>query len=339
LKRIVVTGAALLLVLFLLPILLVDGPETAAEDMPPKDLPAFPSPAQITFLPDEPTEPGEDELTTLRVAMEDGSVVEMTMADYLWSVVAAEMPAAFEPEALKAQAITARTYAVWKMAAGDADHPDADVCTDITCCQAYITPEQAAANWENTAAVYRQKIASAVRSTNGQVITYEGEPIQAVFFSSAAGRTEDAVAVWGTEVPYLVGVDSPEGEGVPNYQTEVTLTAAEVKKLVLARYPGADLSGPAKNWFKNRTLTASGRVDTVDVGGITMKGTEVRALFGLRSACFTVETESEKNTVTFHVTGYGHGVGMSQYGANALAKEGKTCEEILKWYYTGVKIG
>ena len=156
---------------------------------------------------------------------------------------------------------------------------------------------------------------------------------------SAAGRTEDAVAVWGTEVPYLVGVDSPEGEGVPNYQTEVTLTAAEVKKLVLARYPGADLSGPAKNWFKNRTLTASGRVDTVDVGGITMKGTEVRALFGLRSACFTVETESEQNTVTFHVTGYGHGVGMSQYGANVLAKEGKTCEEILKWYYTGVKIG
>lgn len=336
-KRIVVTGVALLLVLFLLPVLLVDGPETAAEDMPSKALPAFPSPVQTTFLPAQPTEPGEDELTTLRVAMEDGSVVEMTMADYLWSVVAAEMPAAFEPEALKAQAITARTYAIWKMAEGDADHPDADVCTDITCCQAYITPEQAAANWENTAAVYRQKVASAVSSTNGQLITYEGEPIQAVFFSSAAGRTEDAVAVWGNEVPYLVGVDSPEGDGVPNFETEVTLTAAEVKKQVLARYPGANLSGSAKNWFKNRTLTASGRVDTIDVGGITMKGTEVRALFGLRSACFTVETAAE--TVTFHVTGYGHGVGMSQYGANALAKEGKTCEEILKWYYTGVKIG
>ena len=335
-KRVVVTGVVLLLVLFLLPVLLVDGPESAQEETRPGILPALPSPVP-TVQPEQMFEPGEDELTTLRVAMEDGTVAEMTMADYLWSVVAAEMPAAFEPEALKAQAITARTYTLWKMAVGDADHPDADVCTDITCCQAYITPEQAAANWENSAAVYKQKITSAVRSTNGQVITYEGQPIQAVFFSSAAGRTEDAVAVWGREVPYLVGVDSPEGEGIPNYETQVTLTAAEVKKLVLSQFPGADLSGSAKSWFQNRTLTASGRVDTMDIGGITMKGTQVRALFGLRSACFTVETAGD--TVTFHVTGYGHGVGMSQYGANVLAKEGKTCEEILKWYYTGVKIG
>lgn len=336
-KRIVATGVALLLILFLLPILLVDGPKTTVEDAPSYALPAFPSPAQTTFLPTGSDEPGEDELTTLRVAMEDGSVEDMTMADYLWSVVAAEMPAAFTAEALKAQAITARTYALWKMAEGNVDHPDADVCTDITCCQAYITPEQAAANWGNAAAVYKQKIASAVRSTNGQIITYEGEPIQAVFFSSAAGRTEDAVAVWGTDVPYLIGVDSPEGADVPNYETEVTLSAGEVKGLVLAQYPGADLSGSAGNWFKNRTLTASGRVDTIDVGGITMKGTEVRTLFGLRSACFAVEATGD--AVTFRVTGYGHGVGMSQYGANALAKEGKTCEEILKWYYTGVKIG
>ena len=332
-KRIVVTGVVLLLVLFLLPVLLVDGPEDMQEAAKPGVLPALPSPVQT----EQPVQPGEDELTTLRVALEDGTVAEMTMADYLWSVVAAEMPAAFEPEALKAQAVTARTYALWKMAAGDADHPDADVCTDITCCQAYITPEQAAVNWGSAAAVYKQKITSAVNSTNGQVITYEGEPIQAVFFSSAAGRTEDAVAVWGSAVPYLVGVDSPEGEGVPNYETEVTLAAAELKKLVLARYPGADLSGSPKDWFQNRTLTASGRVDTMDVGGITLKGTEVRTLFGLRSACFTVETDTD--TITFHVTGYGHGVGMSQYGANALAKEGKTCEEILKWYYTGVEIG
>ena len=335
-KRIVATAVVMLLVLFLLPVLLVDGPETGREGTRVDVLPALPSPA-MTLKPTQPAEPGEDERTTLRVAMEDGSVVEMTMADYLWSVVAAEMPAAFEAEALKAQAITARTYAIWKMAMGDADHPDADVCTDITCCQAYISPEQAAANWESVAAVYKQKIASAVGATNGQIITYEGKPIQAVFFSSAAGRTEDAVAVWGTEVPYLVGVDSPERDGVPNYETEVTLSAAEVKKLVLTQYPGADLSGTPERWFRNRSLTASGRVDTMDVGGITLKGPQIRALFGLRSACFTVETAGD--TVTFHVTGYGHGVGMSQYGANALAKEGKTCEEILKWYYTGVEIG
>lgn len=332
-RRVVVTAVVLLLVLFLLPPLFVDGPEKKQEEIKPDVLPALPSPVQTQ----QPIEPGEDEMTRLRVVLEDGSVAEMTMADYLWSVVAAEMPAAFELEALKAQAVTARTYALWKMAARDVDHPDADVCTDITCCQAYITPEQAESNWGVASAVYTQKIASAVRSTNGQVIIYEGEPIQAVFFSSADGRTEDAVAVWGNEVPYLVGVDSPEGEGVPNYETEVTLTASEAKKLVLAQYPGADLSGSPKNWFQNRVLTASGRVDTIDVGGITLKGTEVRALFGLRSACFNVTTDA--NTITFHVTGYGHGVGMSQYGANTLAKQGKTCEEILKWYYTGVEIG
>ncbi len=332
-KRVVVTAVVLLLLLFLLPVLLVDGPEAEQEEARLDVLPALPSPA-VTPMP---IQSGEDELTSLRVEMEDGTVAEMTMADYLWSVVAAEMPAAFEPEALKAQAITARTYALWKMAVGDADHPDADMCTDINCCQAYITPEQAAANWETAAAVYGQKIASAVNATNGQIITYEGQPIQALFFSSAAGRTEDAVAVWGSDVPYLVGVDSPEGEGVPNYETEVTLSAAQVKQLVLAQYPGADLSGTPKGWFNNCTRTASGRVDTIDVGGITLKGTEVRTLFGLRSACFAVESGTD--AVTFRVTGYGHGVGMSQYGANTLAKEGKTCEEILKWYYTGVEIG
>ena len=335
-KRIVATAEVLLLILFLLPVLLLDGPKAKEKENRVEVLPAFPSPV-VQPQPTASPQSGEDEQTILRVALEDGSIAEMTMADYLWSVVAAEMPASFEAEALKAQAVTARTYAVWKMRAGDADHPSADVCTDITCCQAYITPEQAAENWGNAAAVYRQKIAAAVNATNGLLITCGGQPIQAVFFSSAAGRTEDAAAVWGSEVSYLVGVESPEGEGIPDYVTQVTLSAADVKKLVLQRYPGANLTGSPAGWFKNRTLTASGRVDTMDVGGITLKGTEIRALFGLRSACFTVEPGTQ--SVTFRVTGYGHGVGMSQYGANALAKEGKTCEEILKWYYTGVEIG
>lgn len=332
-KRIVLTGIALLLVLFLLPVLLVDGPAVKEDEPLTFVPPVFPSPART----EQSAPPGEDEQTVLRVRMMDGTVQDMNMADYLWSVVAAEMPASFEQEALRAQAITARTYATWKMAHGDTDHPEADVCTDITCCQAYITPEQAEANWGLTAAVYRRKIDRAVTGTDGQLITYNGEPIEAVFFSSSAGRTEDAAAVWSSQVPYLVGVDSPEGESVPNYQTEETFRASEVKELILGQYPGADLSGGANSWFRNKTLTASGRVDTMDVGGITMRGTELRALFGLRSTCFTVDVQED--TVTFRVTGYGHGVGMSQYGANALAMEGKTCEEILKWYYTGVEVG
>lgn len=331
-KRVIAAAVVLLLVLFLLPVLIVERPAGSSAEETPMILPATPTPAGTA----EPMVSGKDGQTPVRVLLEDGQVTEMTMADYLWSVVAAEMPASFEVEALKAQAVTARTYTTWKMGAGEADHPDADVCTDINCCQAFLSKEKAAANWGTAAEEYTEKIRTAVSETDGQIITYDGQPIQAVFFSSAAGRTEDAVAVWGNSVPYLVGVDSPEGESVPNYHTEVTLAAEEFRETFLQRYPGADLSGTPEAWFQNETFTASGRVATIDVGGITVKGTELRSMFGLRSTSFTVETQND--SVTFQVTGYGHGVGMSQYGANALAKQGKTYEEILAWYYTGIEI-
>ena len=329
-KRVIAAAAGLVLILFLLPVLLVDGPSGTGAREKTLVLPATPTPAR----PQAGAE--QDAQTTVRVALEGGEVVEMTMEDYLWSVVAAEMPASFEPEALKAQAVTARTYTVWKMGAGEANHPDADVCTDINCCQAFLSREQAAATWGASAAAYIQKISDAVAATDGQIMTYDGQPIQAVFFSSSAGRTEDAVAVWGNSVPYLVGVDSPEGESVPNYHTEVTLTAEEFRAAFLAEYPGADLSGTPDTWFCNETTTASGRVATLDVGGVTVKGTQLRSLFSLRSTSFTVETGAD--CVTFRVTGYGHGVGMSQYGANTLAQQGKTYREILEWYYTGIEI-
>ena len=332
-KRVILTALLLLLILFILPVLLVSRPEDAAGDEPPALLPATPAPAAGgTAEPENP-----DSAATVRVLTAEGAVEEMTMADYLWSVVAAEMPASFEPEALRAQAVTARTYTAWKMAAGEAKHPDADVCTDIGCCQAYITREDAAASWGAGAAAYAAKIEAAVSATGGVIMTYEGQPIQAVFFSSADARTEDAVAVWGNAVPYLVGVDSPEGENVPNYHSEARFTAQEFRTLFLQSYPGADLSGAPADWFRERTLTASGRVASLDVGGITVKGTVLRSLLGLRSTSFTVEAGAD--TVVFHVTGYGHGVGMSQYGANALAAQGRTWREILSWYYTGVEIG
>ena len=329
-KRVIAAAAGLVLILFLLPVLLVDGPSGTETEEKPLVLPATPTPAGTADRAEQ------DAQTTVRVATEGGEVVEMTMEDYLWSVVAAEMPASFESEALKAQAVTARTYTVWKMGAGEANHPEADVCTDINCCQAFLSREQAAANWGTSAAAYTRKISDAVAATDGQIMTYEGQPIQAVFFSSSTGRTEDAVAVWGNSVPYLVGVDSPEGESVPNYHTQVTLTAEEFRAIFLAEYPGADLSGTPDAWFQKETTTASGRVNTLDVGGVTVKGTQLRSLFSLRSTCFTVETGAD--SVTFRVTGYGHGVGMSQYGANTLAQQGKTWEEILTWYYTGIEI-
>ena len=274
---------------------------------------------------------------TLDVLGRDGQVSQMTMADYLWGVVAAEMPASFEPEALRSQAVCARTYSLWKLRAKSHEADGADICADSSCCQAYLSRQDAAQRWgEGTAPAYTAKIAAAVADTDGQVLTYGGAPIQAVFFSSAAGATEDASAVWGKSLPYLVSVDSPEGEEVPNYRSTVTLTADQVKKTVAEAGLACDLSGGPSGWFQDLTRTASGRVAAVKLGGVELSGGACRSLFALRSACFDV-TEQD-GIFTFSVTGYGHGVGMSQYGANAMAKEGAGWREILAHYYTGAQL-
>ena len=258
------------------------------------------------------------------------------MADYLWGVVAAEMPASFEQEALKAQACAARTYTAIKQKDGQTKHPGADICGDSTCCQAYVERSQAEARWGLNAQSSSQKIEQAVAGTDGLGILYGGQPIQALFFSSAAGRTVDAVEVWGNSVDYLKSVDSPEGDEVPNYRTETALTAQQVRELTLAAYPGADLSGDPSGWFGEIKRSQSGSVSSLILGGVTLTGGQVRTLFSLRSATFTVDWDGEN--FTFQVTGYGHGVGMSQYGANAMAKEGKGFEEILTWDYTGTQV-
>ena len=320
-------GLILLLALFLMPLALVSRGEGEL-------------PVESGSLPIDRTvvtpEPALDSAWQVKVKLADGRVETMAMDDYLWGVVAAEMPAAFESEALKAQAVAARTYTLTKLERTTDAHPEADLCTDVNCCQAYRTKEDAAASWGENAQMYTDKIAAAVADTDGVAVLYEGKPIQAVFFSSADGRTVDAVEVWGNSVPYLTGVDSPEGEEVPNYHSSVTLTAEEFRTAFLAQYPGADLSGDPSGWFSNTVSNSAGGVSSMDVGGVTVSGQDLRTLFSLRSTSFTVSAGAEG--VIFSVTGYGHGVGMSQYGANALAQEGKSYEEILKWYYTGVEV-
>lgn len=326
-RQVVATALALLLALFLLPLLLVPRGE--------EGLPAEQGGLPLDRAVVTPG-PSLDSGQQVKVKLADGRVETMAMDDYLWRVVAAEMPAAFAPEALKAQAVAARTYTMAKMERTTPAHPEADVCTDVACCQACRTPEEAAASWGANARMYTDKISAAVADTDGLAVLYGGKPIQAVFFSSAGGRTVDAVEVWGNAVPYLTGVDSPEGEEVPNYHSTVTLTPEEFKTALLSRYPGADLSGDPSGWLSNTVSNSAGGVSSVDVGGVTVSGQALRALFSLRSTSFTVSAGAEG--VTFSVTGYGHGVGMSQYGANALAREGKSYEEILKWYYTGVEV-
>ena len=325
-------GLVLSLALMLLPLAALGDGGTAQVHT----LPAVPTPAAWPSSTTAPAPGAWDGSQTLRVLQTDGTVETMSMSDYLWRVVAAEMPASFENDALRAQAVCARTYSLWKLQARSHESDGADICADSNCCQAYISQEDAAQRWEDSAEAYTAKIAAAVADTDGQVLTYGGAPIQAVFFSSADGQTADAAEVWGRALPYLVPVDSPEGDEVPNYHSTVTLTAEEVRTLAQGAGLGCDLSGEPSAWFQNLTRTASGRVAAVDLGGVSLSGGACRSLFALRSASFDVAEAG--GVFTFSVTGYGHGVGMSQYGANAMAKAGSGWREILAHYYTGAEL-
>lgn len=325
------TGLALGVFLLLLPLTALGG----GDGGPVAVLPASPTPAAGASSSGAPSG-SWDAGKTLRVLQKDGTVETLSMADYLLGVVSAEMPASFEPEALKAQAVCARTYALCRAEGGSHAAEGADVCADSSCCQAYIAPADAAARWGAHAEEYTARLSAAVADTDGQILTYGGSPIQAVFFSSSAGATEDAAAVWGRALPYLVSVDSPEGDEVPNYRSSLTLSADEVKALAEEAGLGCDLSGDPAEWFSVPTRTASGRVATLSLGGVAMTGGAARNLFSLRSASFDVAFAD--GAFTFSVTGYGHGVGLSQYGANAMAKEGASWRDIVKHYYTGVTI-
>lgn len=289
--------------------------------------------------PEEPIHllpPGEiDSARTLRV-LDGDTVTEMSFSDYLQGVLRAEMPASFQEDALRAQAVAARTYTYYKMSSGGNHGDTADICTDHSCCQAFLGKEKAAENWGKNAERYEAKIENAVSATDGQVMLYGGAPILAVFHSSSAGETWNSGEVWAQDLPYLQSVSSPEGEGVPNYYSTVELTEAEFREKFLAARPEADLSGPASGWIRDPVMDGV-HVESVTIGGVSVSGPSVRSIFGLRSASFTAEAGDGK--ITFYVTGYGHGVGLSQYGANAMAEAGSTWREILEHYYTGVTIG
>lgn len=276
----------------------------------------------------------------VQLAVKNGDAEEIMALDvYLQGVVRGEMPASFELEALKAQAAAERTYIYYQLAAGRKEaHPNADVCTDPSCCNAWLSEEAAREKWGGDFDGWESRIEEAVAATDGQVALYDGQPILAVFHSSSAGKTAGAGDVWSGDMPYLRSVDSPEGEEtVPNYYSAAEFTAAEAKALLAQAHPELTFSGGPDKWFGAVEKDESGRVGTVEVCGAPLRGVEVRRIFSLRSACFTIDAAADR--VTFRVTGYGHGVGMSQYGANELARQGRTWQEILLWYYADIAIG
>lgn len=264
---------------------------------------------------------------------EKNEVIELPFEDYIKGVLIGEVPMTYEIEALKAQAIVARTYTLNKMKTNPNRHENADMCDDINCCQAYKTREYAFASWDDAEENAKwQKLENAVNSTKGRVITYQGELISAFFHANSGGQTENITYVWGgDEVPYLKSVKGNEKDICQDQKSFTKTEFAELIKSVVPDY------GTEDDPIEIIDYTGSGRVNNMKICGVTLKATELRRLIGIRSTNFRVE-KGEEGTLTFYTIGYGHGVGMSQEGANSMAQDGASCEEIIKHYYTGVEV-
>ncbi len=329
LLKIAITFAVLLLLIPALVFLKPEGEDTAAEGS------ASGITAKETIY--EP-EPSDDTLKVLDFT--SGQVLELSMRDYVVGAVLAEMPASYHKEALKAQAVAARTYAV-RQREKQRLNPDellmgADISNDSTKYQAYFTYEQAKAFYGESYETYYNIVSEAVDETEGEVLVYGGEPIVAAFHSTSGGRTESAEIVWGSSLDYLVAVDSVEDETSPVYLDEKSFTADEFCERIEAEYPTADFSGEPDKWLVIGDRSASGTVIELSAGGEVLSGADFRQIFSLRSANFIVDYADGQFTVT--TKGNGHGVGMSQYGANAMANNGADYKEILLHYYTGAEI-
>jgi stage II sporulation protein D len=265
-----------------------------------------------------------DDRTRIMVQTPSGNVRQMRLSEYLSGVVLAEMPTDFEDEALKAQAVVARTYTCKRME--HYKHGAAAVCMDSGCCQGFWDEDDYVNSGGSTEALDR--IRNAVTSTDGLVLYYGGELIDATYFSCSGGFTEDAVAVWGQDVPYLQAVESPGEEAASAYYREKIFTAEEFRKALAVQ-----LKGEPSTWFGKVSYTEGGGVERMTIGGVSYKGTTLRSLLGLRSTMFTIHVEQGR--IVVRMKGYGHRVGMSQYGAEAMALTGHDYTQILSHYYVG----
>ena len=282
----------------------------------------------------------QDEGDILVYLHKEKRVVPMDMDEYLYGVLGGEMPASFPLEALKAQAVAARTYTARRMAAyggKPCGRGGADVCTDSACCQSYKSPEELKKSWGSEAKRSADKLKEAVAATHDLIAIYDGRPIEALYHSTAGGRTEDAQNVFSTAHPYLVGVDSPGEQDTVHYIEEEKVARSEFVKAVNKKWPQAKLKDrKLESQVKVLSRYESGQVETLRLGNIEITGREMRKLLELKSANFELSFGDKEICITTH--GYGHGVGMSQYGARAMALEGSDYEEILKHYYTGIEL-
>ena len=282
----------------------------------------------------------KDKDNTFKILIsETQDVVELSDLEYICGAVASEMPAIYHEEALKAQAVACYTYAV-KAKNEQKKNPDsalkgAYLSSDSTVHQGYKTKDELKEKWGDKFDTYYGKIESAVKSVLGKTITYEGELITPAFHAISSGKTENASIVWGGEVPYLVSVNSAGDRLSPEYSSTLVLSCEQFAQLA-AGLEGAVLGEDASTWISSPAVSDAGTVTSITIGGKAFDGSTIRKIFSLRSNCFTIEYKN--NSFIINITGYGHGVGLSQYGADYMSRQGSNYKEILLHYYCGVKI-
>lgn len=258
------------------------------------------------------------------VLQQNGDIENMELDAYLTNVLLGEVSAEFHEEALKAQAVAARTYTLRCIETGK--HDIGAVCTDYHCCQTYREPEEYLDRGGTEAGLL--KFRQAVQETSAQVLYYEDSLINATYFASSGGMTEDACEVWGQEYPYLKPVSSPGEEDCGYFSYQESISPEQLQSLL-----GVELIGKPPSWFGIVTYTAGGGVDLMRIGGKLYTGVELRKCLGLRSTVFEVIPTDE--VILIKTKGYGHRVGLSQHGADAMAAAGKSYQEILSHYYQG----
>lgn len=300
----------------------------------------------------DPAEPEGEELPTalpadvqgaesFRILDETtGQVAEVPLRDFVRGAVAAEMPASFHPEALKAQAVAAHTYALHnrlvQQEAPDPELKGADFSADPGNFKVYITEAQAREFYGGMADVYWSKICAAADSVLAYILEYDEQPIVAAYHAISAGQTEDAANVWSGSAPYLLAADSGGDLLAADYESEVVLPDDELRERLTAAYPGIALPDDPGEWFGEPVRSGSGYVTEIEVGDRTLHGKEIRQLLDLRSHNFEVDYTG--GNFVFHVYGYGHGVGLSQNGSDYMARQGASFDEILAHYYNGAAL-
>lgn len=268
-------------------------------------------------------------------------LVELDLEEYVTGVTAAEMPASFEVEALKAQAVIARTYALSRLRSrggqGCASRGGADICSDHNCCQDWITRGDALEyKWAGEpGAGYWDKIVGAVAGTRGEVMLYQGHPVNAVFHSTCGGHTEDSEEVWQASLPYLRAVPCLYCRHSPWSERQFTYSLEEFNRLLNGSSPGIP-PAPVEPVFASLHRTAPGRIKHLEINDFSYTGHQLREVLGLPST--GVSWQVGNGQVTLTTRGYGHGVGLCQYGADGMARQGHTYPDILRHYYQGVHL-